>query len=43
MSTAANLNTTLITLRHPAGSIRLNVPSDVPLGELMADFLEVTA
>ncbi len=42
MSTAANLNTTLITLRHPAGSIRLRVLSDVPLGELMADFLEVT-
>jgi MinD-like ATPase involved in chromosome partitioning or flagellar assembly len=31
-----------ITLRHPDGSIRLAVPTDVPLGELMPDFLDVT-
>jgi MinD-like ATPase involved in chromosome partitioning or flagellar assembly len=31
-----------ITLRHPGGSINLAAPTDVPIGELMPDFLDVT-
>jgi hypothetical protein len=33
---------TVITLRHPGGTIRVAVPADVPLRELMRDFLQVT-
>ena len=40
MSTST-LNTSTITVRYPEGSIGLRVPTDVPLGELMPDFLEV--
>ena len=32
----------VITLRHPQGSVRLNVPTDIAIGELMPDFLDVT-
>jgi hypothetical protein len=32
----------VITLNHPDGSVRLDVPGDVAIGELMAEFLEVT-
>ena len=38
---AANANTITITVRHPDGSVVLRVPADVPLGELMREFLEV--
>ena len=30
-----------ITVRHPEGSIRVSAPTDVPLGELMLDLLEL--
>ncbi|HYB26310.1 MAG TPA: EsaB/YukD family protein, partial [Solirubrobacteraceae bacterium] len=30
-----------VTFRHPDGSARLAAPSDVPLGELMPDFLDL--
>ena len=42
MSISTTERTIEITLRHPDGSIRLAVPTDVPLGELMPDFLDVT-
>jgi len=41
MSTFTTPRTIQITLRHPRGSIRLATPSDLPLGELMPDFLDV--
>ena len=41
MSTFTTPRTIQITLRHPRGSIRLATPTDVPLGELMPDFLDV--
>ena len=31
-----------VTFRHPDGSVRLAAPTDVPLGELMPDFLDLT-
>ena len=31
-----------LTVCHPGGSVRLRAPDDVPLGELMCDFLECT-
>ena len=30
-----------VTFRHPEGSVRLAAPADVPLGELMPDFLDL--
>jgi len=42
MSASTTQHRIELTLRHPDGSIRLAVPSDVPLGELMPDFLDVT-
>jgi WXG100 protein secretion system (Wss), protein YukD len=41
MSTFTPPRTIQITLRHPRGSVRLATPTDVPLGDLMPDFLEV--
>jgi len=41
VSTEARTNTRQITLLHPDGSIKLMVPTDVPVGELMPDFLDV--
>jgi MinD-like ATPase involved in chromosome partitioning or flagellar assembly len=32
----------IITLNHPDGSVRLDVPRDIALGELMEELLEVT-
>ncbi len=34
-------NTSQVTLVHPDGTIKLMVPTDVPLTELMPDFLDV--
>jgi MinD-like ATPase involved in chromosome partitioning or flagellar assembly len=31
-----------LTLSHPGGSVRLRAPDDVPLGELVGDFLDCT-
>jgi MinD-like ATPase involved in chromosome partitioning or flagellar assembly len=42
MSASATRNRTEITLHHPEGSIRLAAPTDVPLVELIPDFLDVT-
>ena len=42
MSVSTTQNRTEITLHHPEGSIRLAVPTDVPLVELIPDFLDVT-
>jgi MinD-like ATPase involved in chromosome partitioning or flagellar assembly len=36
------VNSRVITLRHPEGSVKLNVPTDIAIGELMPDFLDVT-
>jgi MinD-like ATPase involved in chromosome partitioning or flagellar assembly len=36
------VNMRVITLRHPRGSVRLSVPTDIAIGELMPDFLDVT-
>jgi MinD-like ATPase involved in chromosome partitioning or flagellar assembly len=36
------VHTSVITLRHPKGSVKLNVPTDIPIDELMPDFLDVT-
>jgi MinD-like ATPase involved in chromosome partitioning or flagellar assembly len=41
MSTETTTNTSQITLVHPDGSIKLMVPTDVPVAELMPDFLDV--
>ena len=41
MSTFAPPRTIQITLRHPRGGVRLATPTDVPLGDLMPDFLDV--
>jgi WXG100 protein secretion system (Wss), protein YukD len=41
MSTFTPPRTIQITLRRPRGSIRLATPTDVPLGDLMPDFLDV--
>jgi len=41
MNTFTALSTSTITVRHPDGSIRLRVPTEVPLEDLMPDFLEV--
>ncbi len=41
MSTNTSLTSTQIILRHPGGTLRVAVPVDVALGELMPDFLEV--
>ena len=35
-------NSSVITLRHPHGSVKLNVPTDLAIRELMPDFLDVT-
>lgn len=42
MSIDTAQKTIRIALRHPDGSINLAVPSDVPIGDLMPDFLDVT-
>jgi MinD-like ATPase involved in chromosome partitioning or flagellar assembly len=39
---AAAVNTSVITVRHPEGSVKLNVPTDIAVGELMPEFLDVT-
>jgi hypothetical protein len=39
---ASTQRTVEITVRHPDGSITLAAPSDVPIGELMPDVLDVT-
>jgi Mrp family chromosome partitioning ATPase len=39
---ASTQKTVEITVRHPDGSITLAAPADVPIGELMADVLDVT-
>ena len=31
----------LINIRHPEGSIRVSAPTDVPLGELLPDLLDL--
>jgi MinD-like ATPase involved in chromosome partitioning or flagellar assembly len=36
------VNSSVITLRHPEGSLKLSVPTDIPIDELMPDFLDVT-
>jgi MinD-like ATPase involved in chromosome partitioning or flagellar assembly len=36
------VNTSVITLHHPEGRLRLSVPTDIPIDELMPDFLDVT-
>src|SRR5436305_14000207 len=41
MGTQTTTDTIQVTLVHPDGSIRLMVPIDLPLAELMPDFLEV--
>ena len=41
MSTFTPPRTIQITLRHPCGGVRLATPTDVPLGDLMPDFLDV--
>ena len=41
MSTSTTPKSIEIMLRHPDASIRLAVASDLPLGELMPDFLDV--
>ena len=35
------MNTSVITLHHPDGSLKLSVPTDIPIDELMPDFLDV--
>ena len=42
MSTETTINMSTVTLMYPDGTIKLMVPTDVPLGELMPDFLDVT-
>ena len=42
MSISATERTIEITLRHPDGGIRLAIPIDVPIAELMADVLDIT-
>src|SRR3954447_2377382 len=37
------MQTNQITLEHPAGRVRVRVPTDVRLEELMPDFLDVAA
>jgi MinD-like ATPase involved in chromosome partitioning or flagellar assembly len=41
MNSPIAVDTITLTVRHPDGSVVLRVPADVPLGELMPDFLEV--
>jgi MinD-like ATPase involved in chromosome partitioning or flagellar assembly len=41
MNSPVALNTVTITVGHRDGSVVLRVPADVPVGELMPDFLEV--
>ena len=41
MNSLAALSTITVTVRHPDGTVTLRVPADLPLGELMPDFLEV--
>ena len=38
----AAVDTSVITVRHPEGSVKLNVPTDIAVGELMPEFLDVT-
>ncbi len=41
MSTRMAPRTIQVTFRYPDGSVRLAAPADVPLGELMPDFLDL--
>ena len=41
MSIETATNASVITLQHPNGNIKLGVPTDVPLEELMPEFLEL--
>jgi hypothetical protein len=42
MNTPTTPTSTVITLGHPGGTIRVAAPVDLPLRELMPDFLQVT-
>jgi hypothetical protein len=35
------LSTITVTVRHPDGTVTVRAPADLPLGELMPEFLEV--
>ena len=41
MNSLAAPSTITVIVRHPDGTVTLRVPADLPLGELMPDFLEV--
>ena len=41
MSIVDEPRTLQVALRHPNGQVRLKVPADVPLGELIPDFLDI--
>ena len=41
MSTDLTSSMIQVTFRYPGGSVRLAAPSDVPLGELMPDLLDL--
>ena len=41
MNSLTALSTITVTVRHPDGTVTLRAPADLPLGELMPDFLEV--
>jgi hypothetical protein len=41
MDSLAAPSTITVTVRHPDGTVTLRVPTDLPLGELMPDFLDV--
>ena len=41
MNSIAALSTITVTVRHPDGTVTVRAPADLPLGELMPDFLEV--
>jgi len=41
MSIVDEPRTLQVALRHPNGHVRLKVPADVPLGELIPDFLDI--
>ena len=41
MNSLTALSTITVTVRHPDGTVTVRAPADLPLGELMPDFLEV--
>ena len=41
-SSDATINARVLTLRHPGGSVKLKVPTDHPIAELIPDFLDIT-